>query len=425
MIMESSTIPAVADAPQWKAALLGFVTMFSVGTVYALSTLQIEIPRLLEVSPQWSYTLFAAASLGLSIGVRICASCMAVYGEYSVAIGGTAIWGIAVASMGFFLATIPSLLGVIGSLLIGGIAVGLTYLATVVSVGQAFPNQPLARSAIGPLGFSSGTGSWLAVWSYLRVEARSARQVQDVLWTGGAVVICMAAAAYVLAPNQRSPSPISPRGSEKSSGRRFFLILLFCNALPGMAAFGSLLPITSFYTQKTTGEALDILPRLMVALALGGLFASTISSRLGARLTFVMLFCARGLLLVITSLSPTLPIATVTLLVVFFAHGAGFSLIPGLVKAQQRRSTLFPREYGEVLTAWGVAGILGNLINAAFVPPSGDATFVSFLLGLASLTFGIILSSISLAHWVHSLDVNPPRRLESHLRQQEFEGCPT
>ncbi|KAI1745519.1 hypothetical protein F4680DRAFT_105442 [Xylaria scruposa] len=391
MTMKSSTTLAVA-APQWKAALLGFATMFSVGTVYALSTLQIEIPRLLEVSPPWSYTLFAAASLGLSIGVRICASCIAIYGEYYVAISGTALWGISVASTGLFLVTLPSLLGVIGSLLIGGIGVGLTYLATIVLVGQAFPNQPLARSAIGPLGFSSGAGSWLVVWSYLRIETRNAKQVQNILWIGGVFFSCTAAAAYVLAPSQRAPSlsPVSPRGSETPPSRRSLLILLLCNALPGMTAFGALLSITSFYTQTTTGEALDILPRLMAALALGGLFAPVINSRLGARLTFVMLFCIRGLLLIITSLSPTMPIATVTLIVIFFAHGAGFSLIPGLVKA---RHGPFPLEYGQVLMAWGAAGILGNIINAAFVPSYGDATIVSFLLGLTSLTFGIILYS--------------------------------
>lgn len=146
-----------------------------------------------------------------------------------------------------------------------------------------------------------------------------------------------------------------------------------------------------FYAQTTTKNALDILPHLLVALALGGFFASAVSSRIGARSTFVMLFCVRGLLLVTNSLFPTLSVATVTLLVIFFAHGAGFSLVPGLVKAQQTKPTLFPYEYGQVLTAWGVAGILGNAINAAFVPSSGDATTVSFLLGLASLTFGIIL----------------------------------
>ncbi|KAI0437116.1 hypothetical protein F4803DRAFT_540025 [Xylaria telfairii] len=395
MRVRSSTASAVTTPPQWKAALLGFATMFSVGTVYALSTLQNEIPRLFKVSPPWSYTPFATAFLGLSIGVRICASCMAVYGEFYVAIGGTALWGIAVVSMSCFLVTLPSLLGVLGSLLIGGIGVGLTYLATVVLVGQAFPNQPLARSAIGPLGFSSGTGSWLALWSYLRIGMRDARQVQDVLRIGGTVFICTAAVAYTLVPGQgtRISFPGTPRGSEKTPGRLFFWVLLYCNALPGMVAFGALLPITSFYTQTTTNDALDILPRLLVALALGGVFASSISSRIGSRSTFVMLFCARGFLLITNSLFPTMSVATVTLLVIFFAHGAGFSLVPGLLKAQQTKSTLFPHEYGQVLTAWGVAGVLGNAINAAFLPSSGDATTMSFLLGLSLLTFGIILYS--------------------------------
>ncbi|KAJ2990218.1 hypothetical protein NUW58_g3060 [Xylaria curta] len=390
--MASSTASAVIAPPQWKAALLGFATMFSVGTVYALSSLQNAIPRLFEVSQPWSYSLFAAACLGLTMGVGICASCIAAYGEYFVAIAGTALWGVAVVGVGYFLATIPSLLGVLGSLFVGGVGVGLTYLATIVLVGQAFPNQPLARSAIGPLGFSSGAGTWFAVWSHYQIGAADVEQLQRALGIGGGTFIFTAVVSYALAPSRAAGSSTAlPPHSEKTPDRRFFLMLLFCNALPGMAAFGALFPITSFYVQENTTTTPDILPYLMIALALGGFFSSAISNLLGARSTFVMLFCVRSMLLITTSLSSTQSVATVTLLVMFFAHGAGFSIIPGLVKARQSKPAFFPYEYGTVLTAWGVAGIVGNAMNAAFVPLSGETATVSLILGLVTLTFGITL----------------------------------
>ncbi|KAI0203023.1 hypothetical protein F4808DRAFT_418819 [Astrocystis sublimbata] len=391
--MEPFTKSAIHHPPQWKAALLGFAMMFSVGTVYALSSLQVEIPSLVMVSLPWSYALFAAASLGISIGVKICPLCMDSLGTYNVAICGTCLWGMAVTSMSFFIVPLPSLTGILGSLLLGGIGVGLTYLATIVLIGQAFPNQPLARSAIGPSGFASGTGSWLAVWSHLQIRAGDANRLGGALRTGGLVFICIAATAFILAPSQgfRAPSPALSKDPKKTSARRFIRILLFFNALPGMAAFGSLLPIASFYGNKTTGEAPKLLPHLTVALAFGGFFASAISSRLGAKLTFVIMFCARGLLLLSTFYYPTMSLATVTLMVVFFAHGAGFSLIPGMVKAQQTSAWGFPYEYGEVLTAWGLAGVLSSMINAICISSSGDAAIVTFLYGLSTLAFGIFL----------------------------------
>ncbi|KAI0413928.1 hypothetical protein F5X98DRAFT_262461 [Xylaria grammica] len=208
--------------------------MFNVGTVYAPSSLQNEVPRLFKVSQPWPYSLFVAASLGLSIGVSICASCITAYGEYFVAVAGTALWGISVASAGYFLATIPSMVGVLGSLFISGIGVGLTYLATIVLVGRMFPNQPLTRSPIEPLGFSSGAGSWFAVWSHFQVTTREAEQPVDQGMCWKLPVnspSCTAVVSFYLAPSRNASSlasiPIPSRNSEKTAGRRFFLILLF------------------------------------------------------------------------------------------------------------------------------------------------------------------------------------------------------
>ncbi|GAW20927.1 hypothetical protein ANO14919_104400 [Xylariales sp. No.14919] len=244
--------------------------MFNVGTVYAPSSLQNGVPRLFKVSQPWPYSLFVAAFLGLSIGVSICASCITAYGEYFIAVAGTALWGISVASAGYFLATIPSMVGVLGSLFICGIGVGLTYLATIVLVGRAFPNQPLARSSIGPLGLSSGAMSWFAAWSHFQVTTREAEQLGNVLEIASAFIIRTAVVSFYLAPgrNARSLASIAvpSLNSEKAASRRF------CNVLGGMAAFGALCPIAFLYVRKTTGPALEILPYLMAALALRGFF---------------------------------------------------------------------------------------------------------------------------------------------------------
>ncbi|KAH6867705.1 hypothetical protein B0T10DRAFT_596967 [Thelonectria olida] len=385
--------PSVSSQPPAspsQTALASFSNMFSVGSVYALSMLHAELPRLLGTSQPWSFAPFTAACLGLSIGVSACASFMAISGARVTAASGTALWGSAVFGTGHFLARL-NLEGILACLFLGGIGVGWTYLAVVVLVGQGFPRQPLARSAIGPLGFSSGTAACITLGSLYQFGSLSAEERGQFLKSGGILVIAIAAATMALLPVETDQSRLFSRPqSIRSNSTIFFSALLFFNALPGMMLFAALLPIASHY-RVHFDDSLNVLPCAMATLTLEGFLAPALSARLGARSTFIFLFCFRGLVLISFSQSAGAAMALVALSTVLFAHGTGFSILPGLIKSQQSNATQFPHAYGQVLAAWGAAGIVGTSFVAAFASSLDDLKTASFYTGLLVLSLGAAL----------------------------------
>ncbi|KAJ3529545.1 hypothetical protein NM208_g9708 [Fusarium decemcellulare] len=386
MVLQSSTTQA---APA-MVALVSFANMFSVGTVYALSALQAELPRLLYISHPLSSAPFASACLGLSVGVATCASLMASIGARATVAAGTSLWGFAVVGTGIFLAQ-TNFAGLLASLAAGGIGVGWTYLAVVVLVGQAFPPRSRLRSAIGPLGFSSGSAACFAMSSLFQFESLDAKHFGQLLQLGGAAFILVGLATMALPNDVEQPKPNNTqKGQAKPTAMNFEDVLLFFNALPGMVVFSALCRTASYHGQELAGRAL---PYCMVALALGGYMAPVLAAQ--PRITFLTLFYVRGVSLLAFSKSPGLLTAVTTLSLVLFGHGAGFGILPGLIKAKEPETAKFRARYGRTLVAWGAAGIVSVLITGTFVSPSGDGVSASFVAGLIALSFAVYLQSVN------------------------------
>lgn len=367
--------------------------MFCIGTLYALSTLQSQLPRLLSTSPSLSLFPFAAASLGLSLGVSICAALLSQHGSRLVLATGTTLWGLGVIAAKHALAR-SSLAGILVAFGIGGIGVGLTYLGVVVVVGESFPKQPLARSAVGPLGFSSGTAACIVASILFDFDALALEELGNVLVTGGVGIVTVGVLTLVLVPSH-GPKDLSRRSAaRRDSSQVFFSTLLFFNALPGMTIFAALLPLASVFGQD---EAIHVLPYTMAALALGGLLAPRVSLLLGPKLTFSALLLARGAVLLFLSWSPSPATGFICLLTVLFAHGTGFSVIPGLLKARQLEPEHFVYSYGRVLMVWGLSGVCGVGINAALGSTYEGMRVMSRVVGLAALVSGggLQLSNVS------------------------------
>ncbi|KAF9877641.1 major facilitator transporter [Colletotrichum karsti] len=371
-------------AVQSHVALVSYINMFSIGTAYALSILQIELPRLLDVPYHWSFAPFGSASLGLAAGVATAASSISTSGARSTTAKGTGLWGLAVLLAGHSLSSL-NFHGILAALFVGGVGVGWTYLAVIVMVSQAFPDRPLIRSAIGPLGFSSGAAASFVVSTFLRFGSRDAGELGGFFKVGGVAFVTVGAATVMLLPSDVASSKKEP--SSGASKRGFFWVLLFFNALPGMTAFSALLPAASYYNSTSSDRSPSGLPYAMLALASGGLFSSAVSSRLGPNRTFTVLFSVRGALLIALWRSTSQTLAFVTLATILFAHGVGFSYIPGLIKTQLASASEFPREYGRVLTAWGAAGVVASLLNAAL---HDDFSSVSLVLGLTVLFVAVV-----------------------------------
>lgn len=130
----------------------------------------------------------------------------------------------------------------------------------------------------------------------------------------------------------------------------------------------------------------------ILALALGGALAPSICGYLGARRIFVGVFCLRGVLLIWLSQFESSTPVIYSILAILFAHIAGFSLLPGLIKAQSSQQRLFYFEYGRVLTVWGMSGLVGCVLNSIFLSAVPTGVLV---LGLLTLSVGITLHFVT------------------------------
>lgn len=139
--------------PPTVVAVAAFANMFSVGTVFAPSTVQFELPRLLpDISSAQSLVPFAAACLGLSTGTRGSASPITGLGSHAGTAFGTALWVAALTGTGYVLQLGPisvhaCLLDILATLTLGSIGVRLTYLAVIVMVGQGPGPGPVGPTA--------------------------------------------------------------------------------------------------------------------------------------------------------------------------------------------------------------------------------------------------------------------------------------
>ncbi|KAL4790377.1 major facilitator superfamily domain-containing protein [Aspergillus venezuelensis] len=314
-------------------ALASFTNMFTVGTLYTLSILQAQLPRLFDIPQSWVYTPFTCAGLGLALGVGTCSSLVERLNARTATATGSMLWGFAVFLTGHSLA-MASFGYILAALFFGGIGVGWTYLAVVVWVGENLPVSSLARTTIGPLGFSSGAAVCFTLSSVPKFDDLTSMELGTFLKLAGGGFITVGITTLALVPGKyhdtvQKPGQTSgpPSLAGTLPGSSLFQLLLFFNALPGITIFAAFLPTVKYHT---TAESPYILPHYLIPLILGSILSPTLSRLLRPKPLFSTLFIFRGIALLTFAHTPSEPIFLLTLGIILFAHGVGFSTLPGV-----------------------------------------------------------------------------------------------
>lgn len=371
-------------------AVSSFLLMACIGTMYGLSVLLVELPRLLGVSHGWSLAPFGAASVGLALGAAAGARVLLPMGARSAAVAGTGLWGLGTAASGTAIAG-GSFAGTAAGFAIGGVGVGLAYLTIVATVGPSFPTRPLVGSAIGPLGFTTGTALCFVAALTTGFQHNSAAEIGGLLVTAGIFIAVLAVVVGRAMPATRTPGPPPGPQASAASARRVLSWLLFANALPGMLLIAALVPVLASNSETDITDAQQLIVLMTITLFLGGLLAPGLGKRIGARNTFLVLFLVRGVILIALPFVPGTLARILLLATVLFGHGAGFSLLPGLMKSEDVLLR-FPINYGQVLIAWGVAGIVGVLIGCLSVNLTGGFHIALAATGVLALSAALLMA---------------------------------
>lgn len=385
-----SAIIAPKEFNRWLIPPAALAIHLSIGQVYAFSVFKrplMEHFAVGEVSVGWIFSL-AIGVLGLS---------SAIMGTWVEKVGPRT--SMAVAGLfwvvGFFIATFGISIGqlwlvYLGYGFIGGIGLGIGYIAPVSTLMKWFPDRPGLATGLAIMGFGGGaliaspaSNTLMAYFGGGTELANLASGLQPTFLTLAVLyLIVIALGAYAIRlphpdwrpagfdPAKRKVDAMQTAGnvSAKSAVRtwQFWLlwVILFTNVAAGIGILENAAPmIQDYFPAITAGAAAGFVGLLSLA-NMGGRFVwSTASDAIG-RKNIYMVYLGVGLamyLLLAFFGANSLVLFVIAAMVILSFYGGGFSTMPAYLR------DLFGvyqvgAIHGRLLTAWSAAGVAGPLI---------------------------------------------------------------
>lgn len=394
---------------RWLVGIAGLLVMTILGAIYSWSLFTQPLIASFGWSNITTTWTFALSIFFLGLGALAGGRWQDRVGPRKVALTGVVMWG-----MGNILAGIgtPHLgawwmyasYGVIG-----GFGVGMGYVTPVAVVTKWFPDRRGLGSGMVVMGFGLGAviynlivksvpsfaAAAAAAADYANARAQAVaghvdfdaarhalslphmQAVMDVFVLSGIAFLLLGClCTYFLNNPERAlakpaAAPVTSANGHSYSTQemlhtpQFYLLwlMLFLNVTAGILVISNALPIM----QEMTGSA----PKLVAAVfgfialcnAVGRLFWGAVSDRIGRKGAYALIFVIQAaVFFVMGGLHSLLPVA-LAYAVILFCYGGGFGIMPSF-SADYFGTRHMGANYGALLTAWGVAGLVGPLLAA-------------------------------------------------------------
>jgi nitrate/nitrite transporter NarK len=154
---------------------------------------------------------------------------------------------------------------------------------------------------------------------------------------------------------------------------QFYLLWLqlFGNVVVGITIISNAVCILVELTQLSAAAIAPLFGVVSVFNAAGRFFWGAISDRIGCNRTFAIMFAVQAATLLLLSAVHQLALALAGISVVLLCCGGGFGTMPSY-NAQYFGTRYVGRNYGLLLSAWGVAGLIGPIVIARVKDLSGS-----------------------------------------------------
>jgi MFS transporter, OFA family, oxalate/formate antiporter len=454
---------------RWFIAIAGTISMICLGTVYSWSL----FTQPLIASFGWSNTVttwaFALAIFFLGVGAVIGGRWQDRAGPRPVAVTGLVLWGIGnvLAGLGTARFGAPWIYLTYGVL--GGLGLGLGYVTPVAAVTKWFPDKRGFGSGMVVMGFGLGAfiynnllksvpafasaskeaGQVIAATAGGAAGAMSPESVQTImstfLWSGivfavvggfcasflrnpaelGAAVPATAPAAGAAATRTAAataPATVTARDYKPSEALRtpqFWALwaMLFLNVTAGILFISNAVPIMRELTNAPPASALAVYGFIALFNGLGRFFWGAVSDRIGRNLAYVLIYGTQVLIFFFVGGVHALPLVALLFAIVLLDYGGGFGTMPSFT-ADYFGTKYMGVNYGWILTAWGVGGIVGPIFVARVKDITGSfsgALPVIAVMLLIAMILPIVTRKPGAARdpehrWRH---LTPPRRVHA------------
>lgn len=403
----SSQAVSAPTPNRWVVAVAAVLMQLGLGAVYAWSIFRVPLSEHYGTgitAVNWAFFItilmigfaaFAGGQLMQRVGPRVVG-----------ALGGV-VYGIGVALAYFAQDSLVVLYLTYG--FIAGVGLGLAYIIPIQVLPKWFPDRPGFATGIAVMGFGLGSAVTVPVAGYL-VPAVGLFGTFGIL---GLIYIFFVGGAGFLITNP--PEGYSPEGHEPSEEEssqeeertydfggalrtwQWYALwaMLFLNVTAGLSIISDAKAIASELGGSTATLASAFVVILAVANAAGRLGWATFSDYIGPRNVFLTMFLLQAVLFLLIPLvgRDVFWLLTILSFIILTCYGGGFSTMPtfaGAYFGSQNVGTI----YGAMLTAWGLATLLGPLILAISTDITGTydlALYISAGIMLVSSIIPLII----------------------------------
>lgn len=395
---------------RWLLAVMGTLLQVALGTVYAWSYFQQPVMlagNWTNAQAAWAFSL-AIFSLGIAAawgGINLNR-----FGPRRLAMTGGFLFGLGylVASCALHLRSLPLFYAGYG--VVGGAGIGLGYVTPVATVAKWFPDKKGLITGMVVMGFGFGAlimSKALAPWLMALTDGNL---VLVFGYLGVTMLLVTLPAGYCLTnpPSSRASADSDAAGWQQWIFSRKFVTLwfVFCaNIIAGILFIGFQSPLFQELLKHSLDPARLADPQVVAELAssgatliavsslfngIGRLFWGGVSDKIGRLQVFRMILGTQCCVFV-TLLFVASPAGFGALVCyVLFCYGGGFGVMPAFILDTFGPKRM-PVAYGAILTAWGIAGIVGPQMVALLKDHfGGQAANYSFAIAAVLLLLGLV-----------------------------------
>lgn len=367
---------------RWVIAAAGVLMQIALGAVYAWSVFRIPLTRsfgwtISEVTLTFTIAIFVLGLAAFGGGLW-----MRRAGPRTVAVTAGVLYG-----LGVFLASLAG-----GRLwwlycsygLIAGVGLGLGYIVPVATLVKWFPDKRGLITGLAVAGF--GAGALITAPIATRLIA-TVGVLETFAILGVAYFVAVTGGALFMRnpPDGYRPPGWTPTASQQQQRavRSYTLqeamrswqwyglwTLLFLNTTAGIAVISQAAPMVQEITNISAARAASVVGIISIANGAGRLLWAWLSDVVGRRPVFLVMFLLQAIIFWLLPSAHGLPAFSALAVLVLLCYGGGFGTMPAFA-ADYFGADHVGSIYGLMLTAWGVAGVLGPTLMAALRERSG------------------------------------------------------
>lgn len=412
-------------ANRWRIAAAGVAMQIALGAVYAWSVFRKPLSDHFDTSVASVNLIFSLAILALGFAAYFGGRWMGNVGPRKVGMAAGLMYG-----AGIILAALSSssiLLLYLTYGLIAGAGIGLGYIVPVATLIKWFPDRRGFITGIAVAGFGAGALLTAPIAERL-IEGVGLFETFAILGVIYLIVVTGAASTLSNPPEGWKPEGWEPETEERAdrSGVDYDVggalrtwqwwalwALLFLNVTAGISLISEASPIAQEVTGVSAATAAGLVSLISISNGAGRFLWAWFSDAIGRKWVFLTMFLLQAVLFAIMPSVAGYALFAVLAFIVISCYGGGFGTMPAFA-ADYFGSKHVGMVYGAMLTAWGIAGVVGPLLISFIKDSTGEYTNAFYIIA------GIMLLSA-----IVPFIVRPPRRAVSEetgrFRREEAE----